>query len=73
MPRHTTPDDTKAERSDEYQHAIDLCNDAVEAIHTGDLVHARTVLAEAQAALEESPITSHNSQVNHETGWDCYD
>jgi hypothetical protein len=48
-------------------------NEAAEAIHTGELAHARTVLAEAQAALEESPTTSHNSQVNHEVGWDCYD
>jgi hypothetical protein len=73
MPRHTTLDDTKAERSDEYQHAIDLCNDVVEAIYTGDLAHARTVLAEAQAVLGDTPTAALDSQERREAGWDCYD
>jgi hypothetical protein len=66
------PDDAK-NRSNDHQQAVKACQHAVDALANGDLSRGRSLLAEAQAAVERAEHDDTPTQEQREIAFDCYD
>ena len=60
-------------RSDDHQQAVEACQHAADALHNGDLAHARTLLDEAVRAVERPQHDDSSIQEQREIAYDCYD
>ena len=68
------PDGTETKpRSNDHQQAIEACEHATDALHNGNLAHARTLLEEAHTAVKRVQHDSTATQEQRETANDCYD
>lgn len=72
MTDDTHPPTDAEDRSADHQQAVEACHHAVDALHGGDLSHARALLDEAQAAVERAQHDD-AEQAYRETAYDCYD
>jgi hypothetical protein len=61
------------DRSDDHQHAVEACQHAADALANGDLARGRSLLDEAQAAVERAEHDDTPTQEQRETAYDCYD
>jgi 7-cyano-7-deazaguanine synthase in queuosine biosynthesis len=66
------PTDAKT-HPDDHQHTTEACEHALNALHDGDLTHARSFLDEARAAVERAQHDDSRMQEQRETAWDCYE
>jgi hypothetical protein len=66
------PDGTE-DRSDDEQQAVEACQHAADALSNGDLARGRSLLDEAQAAVERAEHDDTPTQEQRETAFDCYD
>lgn len=71
------PDDAdrkqrEEDRSDDHQHAREACQHAIDALSNGNPPRARSLLDEAQTAVERAQHDE-SDQLKREAAWDCYD
>ncbi|WP_435080032.1 hypothetical protein [Halococcus sp. AFM35] len=60
------------DRSEDHQQAVEACQHALDALHGGDLSHARSLLDETRAAVERAQHDD-AEQAYRETAYDCYE
>jgi hypothetical protein len=68
----TIPDDAE-DRSEDHQQAVEATQHAVDALSNGDLARGRSLLDEAQAAVERTEHDDTPTQEQREIAYDCYD
>jgi hypothetical protein len=61
------------DRSDDHQQAIEACQHAADALANNDLARGRSLVAEAQAAVERAEHDDTPTQEQRETAYDCYE
>ena len=59
-------------RPSDHQHAVEVCEHAIDALQNGDLGNAHTLLDEAQEAVERAQHDG-TEQAHRETAYDCYE
>lgn len=69
---HHFTDDTE-DCSEDHQQAVEACQHAVDALRIGDLSRGRSLLDEAQAAVERAEHDDTATQEQREIAFDCYD
>jgi hypothetical protein len=65
------PDDVE-DRSDAHQQAVEACRHAVDALPGDGLPPCRSLLDKARAAAERAQHDDTETQLQHETVYDCY-
>lgn len=66
------PGDTE-DRSKDQQQAVEACQHAVDALRSGDLSRAHSLLDEALTAVERAEHDDTGTQEQREIAFDCYD